>query len=124
MGALALAFGASVMWGTSDFLGGVASQRLPLRIVLFGAQLAGLAVALIAWLAAGAEVPSPAAAGTAALAGVCGLGGFACLYRGLATSAMGVVAPMAALAAIVPVAAGIAGGHPLTTATAAGGALA
>jgi drug/metabolite transporter (DMT)-like permease len=124
MGALALALGASVAWGTSDFLGGVVSQRLPLRVVLLGAQLAGLAVALTAWLLAGAVLPSPGAAATAALAGVCGLAGFACLYRGLATSAMAVVAPLAALAAVVPVAAGLAGGQPLGTATAVGGALA
>jgi len=124
MGALALALGASMAWGTSDFLGGLVSQRLPLRLVLLGAQLAGLGVALAAWLIAGAPMPSLAAAATAALAGVFGLCGFACLYRGLATSAMAVVAPLAALAAVVPVAAGMASGHPLGTTTAMGGALA
>jgi drug/metabolite transporter (DMT)-like permease len=124
VGALALALGASVAWGTSDFLGGMVSQRLPLRLVLLGAQLAGLAVAVLAWVLAGAAVPSPGAAAISALAGAAGLAGFACLYKGLATSAMAVVAPLAALAAVVPVAAGIMAGHPLGTTTAVGGAIA
>ena len=45
MEALALAFGASVAWGASDFVGGLVTRRLPLRVVLLGAQLGGLAIA-------------------------------------------------------------------------------
>ena len=40
---LTLAFGASVAWGASDFLGGLASRRLPVAAVLFWAQLTGSA---------------------------------------------------------------------------------
>ena len=45
MAPLALALAASVAWGASDFLGGLASRRLPVAAVLFWAQLAGLAIA-------------------------------------------------------------------------------
>jgi hypothetical protein len=39
---LTLAMGASIAWGASDFLGGMVSRRLPVTVVLLGAQLVGL----------------------------------------------------------------------------------
>ena len=42
---LTLAVGASVAWGASDFLGGLAARRLPVVVVLFGAQAVGLVLA-------------------------------------------------------------------------------
>jgi len=122
--ALALALGASVAWGASDFLGGLASRRMPLLVVLFGAQTAGLVLALAAWALAGATLPSSGAAGAAGLAGLAELAGFACLYRGLAAGAMGMVAPLAALAAVLPVAAALAGGQSLSAPVATGAGLA
>ena len=44
--ALALALGASVAWGGSDFAAGLASRRLPLPAVLLGSQAAGLVLLL------------------------------------------------------------------------------
>jgi drug/metabolite transporter (DMT)-like permease len=52
----------------------------------------------------------------AALASVCGVSGLAAFYRGLATGAMGVVAPISSAAAVVPLAVGLALGerpHPI-----------
>src|SRR5690349_11369801 len=120
MQAIALAFGSSIAWGASDFFGGLVTQRLPLRLVLLGAELGGLAVAVVAWAATGGGLPSPASAAISAGAGLVGLVGFACLYRGLARGAMGVVAPLAALGALVPVGLSLACGDALALGTALG----
>jgi hypothetical protein len=40
--AILLALGASVAWGTSDFLGGVAAREVRLILVVAGSQLFGL----------------------------------------------------------------------------------
>ena len=100
---LTLAFGASIAWGASDFLGGVASRRLPVVTVLFWAQLAGLVIAAMAWLATGAQLPAPEVAALGAGAGLVELLGFAFLFRGLAVGEMSAVAPLAALTAVLPV---------------------
>ena len=56
----------------------------------------------------GAATPSPAQALYALLAGLAELGGFAALYRGLAIGCMGLVAPISAAAAVIPLAVGVA----------------
>jgi uncharacterized membrane protein len=122
--ALVLAFGASVAWGASDFLGGLVTQRMPLRRVLLGAQLGGLAIAAPAWLLSGGGIPPAGPLAIAAAAGALGLLGFACLYRGLARGAMGVVAPLAALGAVVPVTLSLARGEALAVSTALGATVA
>jgi drug/metabolite transporter (DMT)-like permease len=64
---LTLALGASVAWGASDFLGGLASRRLPVVVVLLGAQACGLALAATVWAPAGRHAPDPAAVAGSAL---------------------------------------------------------
>ena len=110
MVALTLALGASVAWGASDFLGGLASRRLPVVVVLLGAQAVGLALAATAWLLAGAEAPATGVMVLGGAAGIVELLGFAFLYRGLAIGEMTAVAPLAALTAVLPVAVSVAGG--------------
>ena len=111
MTAVALALAASLFWGVGDFLGGVTSRRLPVLGVLAISQVAGFtAIALVA-LVFGDDFPSTvgiAAAVAAGVAGVVGLGG---LYRGMAVGAMGVVAPISASAAVIPVVVGLARGE-------------
>jgi hypothetical protein len=63
--ALALALGASVAWGGSDFVAGLASRRMPLLAVLVGSQVAGL-VLLLGLLAVTGEAPPPGGAVLAA----------------------------------------------------------
>jgi drug/metabolite transporter (DMT)-like permease len=121
---IGLALGASVAWGGSDFLGGVVSRRLPVAAVLLAAQAVGLLLAAAAWALAGASLPGPQALAMAAGAGLAELAGFACLYRGLATAQMSVVAPLAALTGVPPLIVGVAAGEPLPAAAAAGVALA
>ena len=121
---LTLAFGASIAWGASDFLGGLASRRLPVLAVLFWAQLAGLGIAALAWLAAGAPVPAANVAVLAAGAGLAELIGFAFLFRGLAVGEMSAVAPLAALTAVLPVAVSVGAGERVALLEAGGMALA
>jgi drug/metabolite transporter (DMT)-like permease len=118
--ALALALGASVAWGGSDFVAGLASRRMPLLVVLVGSQLAGL-VLLLGLLAVTGEAPPPAGAVlVAAVAGVAELVGFAALYKGLAMGPMSVVAPISSAAALVPVTASVLTGARPSTAAAVG----
>jgi drug/metabolite transporter (DMT)-like permease len=120
----ALALGASVAWGGSDFAAGLASRRLPLLAVLLGSQAAGL-VLLLGLLAVTGEAPPPAGGAlAAAAAGVVELIGFAALYRSLALGPMAVVAPISSAAAIVPVTASLAAGDRPGTAAALGMGLA
>jgi drug/metabolite transporter (DMT)-like permease len=103
---LVIAFGASVAWGSADFLAGVSCRRLALLTVLLVSQAVGLALLLPVVLVQG----RPAAGSfvlLAVLAGVFNGAALAALYRGLAGGKMGVVAPIAATDAVIPVAFGL-----------------
>src|SRR3954469_18284557 len=112
--------GASIAWGASDFLGGIVSRRLPLAVVLLGAQVVGLLLAALAWALTGAQVPSTEVLALGGAAGIAELLGFACLYRGLAIGQMSAVAPLAALTAVLPVAVSVGGGSKVAAVEAAG----
>jgi uncharacterized membrane protein len=118
--AVTLALGASVAWGASDFLGGLASRRLPVVVVLLGAQVVGLALAASVWLLSGPNLPVLELIALGAGAGIAELVGFAFLYRGLAIGEMTAVAPLAALAAVLPVAVAIGAGERIAGVQAAG----
>ena len=122
--ALGLAFCSSVTWGFADFLGGLQSRRLPLLNVLVGSQVAGL-LAISVYLAIDRSSPpdleSAIFAVLSAFAGVVGLASF---YRGLSIGNMGVVAPISATAAVIPLAIGIASGDRPSVVASAGLALA
>ncbi|MFN2471392.1 MAG: EamA family transporter [Gaiellaceae bacterium] len=109
--ALVLAFGASVAWAISDFLGGVKSRTLHLLTVLVVSQSAGLLVVVVVVVALGEAAPDRRSALYAVLAGASGVAGIAAFYRGLAVGAMAVVAPVSALSALAPVAVGLALGE-------------
>jgi drug/metabolite transporter (DMT)-like permease len=106
-----LALLASLLWGTSDFLGGTVSRRVAVARVLLVSQLVALAGLVPLALLTG-EVGAdrgyllPAAA--AGAVGVVALGAF---YQALATGTMGVVAPVAALGVVVPVVVGLLSGE-------------
>ena len=111
MVALGLALGASIAWGGSDFLAGLVTRRLPVLTVLVLSQAAGLVLLLILLALAGQPPPPADAVLIAGGAGLAEMIGFAALYRARAIGPMSVVAPLASLAAIVPVAWGVAGGE-------------
>jgi drug/metabolite transporter (DMT)-like permease len=95
----------------SDFLGGLQSRRLPVLAVLAVTQPAGLVIALAVVAVIGADSLS---AGKLALAfggGAAGMAALAAFYTALAMGTMSVVAPIAAMGVVVPVAYGLALGE-------------
>lgn len=121
---VALALGASLASGASDFLAGLKTRRLALLWVLLVSQGTGLVLVLTAALVLGEPLPGRDAALLAAGAGVAELVGFAALYRALAIGTMSVVAPISAMAALLPIMVSLAEGTAPTTAQGAGMALA
>src|SRR5437764_6563863 len=110
MAAIALALVSSVSWGVGDFLGGLKSRSLPLLNVIVGSQVTGLLLVATFVAVRGDGPPGGDFAIFAALSAVAGVGGLAAFYRGLAIGNMGIVAPISACAAVVPLAVGIATG--------------
>ncbi len=92
------------MWGVGDFLGGLASRRLAVIVVVVVSQAIGLAGLLIWVLATGDRFPGVVDLLPAAGAGVAVLAGITAFYRGLAIGAMGIVAPISAAGPVVPLA--------------------
>ena len=109
--AIALALGASLSWGLGDFLGGLTSRRMHVLTVLVVSQVFGLAAALVWVAASGDSVPGWSSVALAMAAGASGCLGIATLYRGMAIGAMGIVAPISAVSAVIPFAVGIASGE-------------
>ncbi|HEY3551977.1 MAG TPA: DMT family transporter [Gaiellaceae bacterium] len=107
MAAAVLALCASLSWGLGDFLGGVKARALPSLMVLVASQPFGLAALGIAVAVRGTGIPGDEVAWSA-LAALFGTVGLFAFYRGMATGAMSVVAPIAAVAAGVPVIWGVA----------------
>ncbi|HET8607992.1 MAG TPA: EamA family transporter [Gaiellaceae bacterium] len=118
-GALGLALAASLSWGVGDFVSGVKTRSLGVLGVLFPAQVAGLALMAVLVGARGAPWPGNGVlwAIPAACAGTLGLVAF---FRGMATGAISVVAPVAGVSAVIPVGFGLAAGDALGGLTAAG----
>jgi drug/metabolite transporter (DMT)-like permease len=132
-----LALAAAVLYGTADFLGGVASRRASVSAVLATTVPAGAVVVVVVallsetpWLGAllGHGLGSPTSVGGwgavawAAASGVCGAAGLVAFYAGFAAAPISVVAPVAALVStVLPVGVAIAGGEHLTASMVAGG---
>ncbi len=121
--AAACALAASIAWGVGDFLGGLKSRSVPLLVVLLLAQVSGvLAIGLVVAVA-GNPPPGPSVL-WAPLAALFGTVGLAAFFRGMAVGSISIVAPIAAVAAVVPVAFGIATGDNVSSLQLAGFALA
>ena len=106
----ALSLASSLSWGISDFLGGLTSRRLPVLAVLAVSQPVGLVLIGIVILLFGADPISADKLAIAALAGVASLGGLWAFYAAMAMGTVSVVAPIASLGVLVPVAVGLARG--------------
>ena len=106
-----LGLAAAVLYGSGDFLGGMATRRVHVLAVLAVAETA----AVIAALAAVAMWPSPATVAGLAWgisAGLTGGLGLIIFYAGLAAGPMSVVAPVSGLVStILPVAVALAQGE-------------
>jgi drug/metabolite transporter (DMT)-like permease len=106
-----LALLASVVWGTSDFLGGVISRRVkPLVVVAVAHGIALITLVIIAASLHSFGAPHGYLPWAIA-AGAIGLISLVAFYSALATGTMGIVAPIAGTGAIVPVLFGLATGE-------------
>lgn len=101
----------SVLWGSADFLGGVAAKRAPSPLVTCFSGIGGLATVLLGiFFLHGSPSPSDLAWG--ALAGVCGALGASLMYRALALGPMSLASPVFSLIGLcVPVLFGLAAGE-------------
>ena len=118
--AVVLALSSAVVYGASDFLGGLASRRATVFGVVALSQLAGLValLALLPWL--GGPV-TRADLGWGAAAGLVGATGLLIFFRALSRGVMSVIAPVTAVtAAAVPVLAGLVGGNRIGVVAGAG----
>jgi uncharacterized membrane protein len=117
--ALALALGASLAWGVADFVGPLLSRGLGTLRVLLWAQIGGVAAIGIA-VAIRGEGPAGWGVLFAIAASFGGMLGLFAYYRGMVVGAMSVVAPIAGVSAVIPVAFGIATGDQPSTVQLAG----
>src|ERR1019366_1306342 len=106
-----LALLASLVWGTSDFMGGVVSRRVrPLVVVAVAHLIAALTMLVIAAATHSFGVPLGYLP-YAVAAGAVGLVALVAFYGALSTGTMGIVAPIAGTGAVVPVIFGLASGE-------------
>ena len=110
MPAAVLGLLSALVYGSADFLGGVAARRIgPVRTTAVGA-VSGLVLLLLALPVAGG-VWSPAALGWGALSGLVGSAAVGLLYACLAIGPMSILSPLTALvSALVPMVWGLVGG--------------
>lgn len=123
MTSILFGLGAAVAWGTSDFLGGRFTSRLPVFTVGLASHLAAVLLLGMAVLVSRPDASADAVRWglTAGLA--TSFGGLA-LYRGLSLGESAVVAPLSACGAVIPVVAAILTGDAPGPAALAGIALA
>ena len=117
---IVLALAAALLYGGSDFSGGLASRRFgPVRVTVLGAAVSTV-LAWAALIVSGGPGPDVRAIAWGLASGLAGGAGTLVLYRGLARGQMSVVGPVSAVgAAVVPVVAGVAlGEHPSVLAVA------
>ena len=103
-----LGLASAAAWGTSDFGGGYLGRRAPVLGVLVVAQGVGLVIAIAIMLVRGEPMLSGTDLWLGLGGGLLATVGIGCLYLGLSTGRMGVVAPVAAvLTAVTPALIGI-----------------
>ncbi|MDT0381467.1 DMT family transporter [Streptomyces sp. DSM 42041] len=107
----ALALATSLMWGLADFGGGLLTRRMSaLTVVVVSQTLAALVLGAVVVATGGWSEWGPQL-WFAVAAGVVGPVAMLAFYKALAQGPMGVVSPLASLAVVVPVGAGLALGE-------------
>ncbi|HEY0870108.1 MAG TPA: DMT family transporter [Acidothermaceae bacterium] len=106
-----LALLASLVWGTSDFMGGVVSRRVRPLLVVAIAHTIALATLLVVAAVAGTFSAKLGYLPWSVAAGAVGLISLVAFYGALSTGTMGIVAPIAGTGAVVPVVVGLASGE-------------
>jgi drug/metabolite transporter (DMT)-like permease len=119
-----LALISSAMWGSGDYIAGRLTRSWNVLLVLGATQAVGLVVMVAVASATGSWGAAPDYLTWAVLASVAGAAGLALYYLALAIGTMGIVSPIAALGAVVPVLVGVSDGERPTALQALGIAVA
>ena len=106
---------ASLAWGVADFSGGFVTRQAHVLRVLAWAQPAGLLLILAALAASGEAATLGPQWPWAVAAGLASLASLGMLFLALATGSMLLVAPLAAVGVVVPVAVGLVSGDAVGT---------
>lgn len=100
--------GAALSFGAGDFAGGIATKKNSVFSVIIFSQLTGGLMLFGLAVFSSQTLPGLYDLLLGCLAGICGTMGLTCLYKGLSSGKMGVVAPVAAVvSALFPVIVGI-----------------
>jgi drug/metabolite transporter (DMT)-like permease len=110
--------------GSADFLGGSLTRRLPVALVVGASQACALLLLVPVLLVGDRPGLDPASAASAAAAGAFMLLGLCSFYSALAAGTMSIVAPLAALGVVVPLAVGLLRGETPSAVACAGMAVA
>src|SRR3954469_19696784 len=121
---LGLAVAASLAWGVGDFIAGSKTRVVPVLAVLVCSQVVGFVWIALIGAVARPPLPDTREAVFAVLSAVAGTAGLACFFRAMSVGKMSLVAPIAALSAVVPVIVGVATGDRPTELQLAGMAVA
>jgi drug/metabolite transporter (DMT)-like permease len=94
----------ALAWGGGDFAGGLASRKAHTAVVVLYSQMLGGFVLLGLTPVFAEHVPDLRQLLSGMLAGGFGVGGLVCLYQGLSSGRMGLVAPLSAVVtAVIPI---------------------
>jgi drug/metabolite transporter (DMT)-like permease len=98
---LAIIFGlaSALGWGAGDFSGGLASRRGDVYVVIVISQLFSFALLVLLAVLSGEAIPASGDLLIGGVGGIIGAIGLVMLYRALASTAMGLVAPVTAVVA-------------------------
>jgi drug/metabolite transporter (DMT)-like permease len=119
----ALALASSVVWGASDFLGGLLARRYPLLTFAVVSQGSGVLALYAGALALGVTLEREGLA-FGLLAGVFGATSVLAFFKAVAVGTMSVASPLLATGSVVAFALAVAGGEPLSAPGLAGATLA
>lgn len=111
MSSVLLALTSSLAWGVSDFLGGLVSRRAAVFAVVAASQLVGVAIVVVVLGGLRPDPPPGHDLVFALGAGAAGIVGLLAFYRALAVGTMSLIAPIASLGALVPLAVDLAAGR-------------
>jgi drug/metabolite transporter (DMT)-like permease len=106
-----LALLASLVWGTSDFVGGLLARRLAVTALVLCSQALGLVVLIAVLSGGGLWVDDGRSILWGAVGGLVGIAALGAFYRGLAVGPMSIVSPVASVGVLIPFAGGLVTGE-------------